>query len=84
MADNPPYGVNFTYYQANKYKSKKEIRLNQEKELEKNKKEVSTPAWNLLESEKNELTPSVWAFIYSQDGNIVKKVKAVNKVVLIG
>ena len=25
-----------------KYKSKKEIRLNQEKELEKNKKEVST------------------------------------------
>ena len=79
LADNPPYGVNFTYYQANKYKSKKEIRLNQEKELEKNKKEVSTPAWNLLESEKNELTPSVWAFIYSQDGSIVKKVKAVNK-----
>jgi len=79
LADNPPYGVNFTYYQANKYKSKKEIRLNQEKELEKNKKEVSTPTWNLLESEKNELTPSVWAFIYSQDGNIVKKVKAVNK-----
>ena len=79
LADNPPYGVNFTYYQANKYKSKKEIRLNQEKELEKNKKEVSTPTWNLLESEKNELTPSVWAFIYSQDGKIVKKVKAVNK-----
>ena len=79
LADNPPYGVNFTYYQANKYKSKKEIRLNQEKELEKNKKEVSTPAWNLLELEKNELTPSVWAFIYSQDGSIVKKVKAVNK-----
>ena len=79
LADNPPYGVNFTYYQANKYKSKKEIRLNQEKELEKNKKEVSTPTWNLLESEKNELTPSVWAFIYSQDGNIVKKVKAINK-----
>ena len=79
LADNPPYGVNFTYYQANKYKSKKEIRLNQEKELEKNKKEVSTPAWNLLESEKNELAPSVWAFIYSQDGSIVKKVKAVNK-----
>ena len=79
LADNPPYGVNFTYYQANKYKSKKEIRLNQEKELEKNKKEVSTPAWYLLESEKNELTPSVWAFIYSQDGSIVKKVKAVNK-----
>ena len=79
LADNPPYGVNFTYYQANKYKSKKEIRLNQEKELEKNKKEVSTPAWNLLESEKNELTPSVWAFIYSQDGSIVKKVKAINK-----
>tara|TARA_A100001234_G_scaffold221224_1_gene236384 strand:- start:445 stop:3690 length:3246 start_codon:yes stop_codon:yes gene_type:complete len=79
LADNPPYGVNFTYYQANKYKSKKEIRLNQEKELEKNKKEVSTPTWNLLESEKNELTPSVWAFIYSQDGKIVKKVKAINK-----
>tara|TARA_B100000941_G_scaffold66404_1_gene44295 strand:+ start:632 stop:3877 length:3246 start_codon:yes stop_codon:yes gene_type:complete len=79
LADNPPYGVNFTYYQTNKYKSKKEIRLNQEKELEKNKKEVSTPAWNLLESEKNELAPSVWAFIYSQDGSIVKKVKAVNK-----
>lgn len=79
LADNPPYGVNFTYYQANKYKSKKEIRLNQEKELEKNKKEVSTPTWNLLESEKNELTPSVWAFIYSQDGNIIKKVKAKNK-----
>ena len=79
LADNPPYGVNFTYYQANKYKSKKEIRLDQEKELEKNKKEVSTPTWNLLESEKNELTPSVWAFIYSQEGNIIKKVKAVNK-----
>jgi len=79
LADNPPYGVNFTYYQANKYKSKKEIRLDQEKELEKNKKEVSTPAWNLLESEKNELAPSVWAFIYSQEGNIIKKVKAVNK-----
>lgn len=78
VADNPPFGVEFTYYLKDNYKSKEKIRLAKEKEQEKNDNVVSVPNWNELDNEKKELKPSVWLFIYDKDGSIVKKVKAKN------
>ena len=78
VADNPPFGVEFTYYLKEKYQSKKDIRVKKEKQEEKKEIEVGVPNWEVLEAEKKEILPSVWLFIYSEKNQIVKKVKAKN------
>ena len=77
VADNPPFGVEFTYFLKEKYSSKKSKRKKEEKKLEKEDLEVTVPEWNVLEDESKELKPNVWLFIYS-DEKIVKKIKAKN------
>ena len=78
VADNPPYGVEFTYFLQEKYSSKQAMRKKEERKLEKDDLEVSVPDWKVLEDEKKEIKPKVWLFIYSND-KIIKKVKAQNK-----
>ena len=78
VADNPPYGVNFTYFLAEKYSSSKEKRISTEKNLEKENKEFGVPSWNTLDKEEIEVTPSVWLFISSKN-EIIKKIKLKNK-----
>ncbi|MGB1104831.1 MAG: glycosyl hydrolase [Crocinitomicaceae bacterium] len=78
VADNPPYGVEFTYYLAEAYKTKEAIRKEKEKEAEKAGEVVGVPEWEVLEDEKRSLEPSVWLFIYDNDGNIIRKVSATN------
>ena len=78
VAENPPYGVEFTYFLQDKYISKKGKRKKEEKKLEKENLEVTVPDWNILEDEKKELKPTIYLFIYS-DNKIIRKVKAQNK-----
>lgn len=75
VADNEKFGVNFTYYQADMYKSKEEKRKAKEKEAE---GAVGVPEWETLDEEKNEIKPSVWLFVFDKDGNVIKRVKARN------
>ena len=78
VADNPPFGVEFTYYVKDKILSQKKSRENEEKKFEKENKIIEIPDWEILESEKKEINPAIWIFIYSNN-NIIRKVKADNK-----
>ena len=78
VADNPPFGVEFTYYLNEKILSKKKIREKNEKKSEKENQIIVVPDWEILENEKKEINPAIWIFIYS-DNNIIKKLKAKNK-----
>ena len=78
IADNPDFGVNFTYYLNKKYKTKESIRKEEEKKAEENNMELSIPNWDILEEEKNELEPKLWLFIYSKDNQIIRKIIAKN------
>lgn len=78
VADNPPFGVEFTYLLKNKYASKEAERKEKEKELRKEEKEVGVPEWEVLEKEKRELKPKVWLFIKDANGKVLKKIEAKN------
>ena len=79
VAENPPFGIEFTYYLNEKYLSKKELRLKKEEKIEKAKGELEIPNWDILEEEDKEIEPSVWLFIYSDKNKIIRKIKANNK-----
>ena len=78
VADNPPAGVEFTYYIKEAVKSKKALRKEKEKEMEKNNSIVGVPSWSELDEESREVEPSVWMFIYDQSGAIVRKLEGKN------
>ncbi|MCH2032346.1 MAG: glycosyl hydrolase [Tenacibaculum sp.] len=78
VADNPPFGVEFTYYVKNNFKSKAAKRKEQEKEIEKNKGIVSVPAWSVLEDEQKEIKPKLWLFISDNDNNILRRIEVKN------
>ena len=77
VAENPPFGVEFTYYLNEKILSKKEKREKNEKKAETENDIIPIPDWESLEAEKKEIYPKIWLFIYSEK-NIIKKVKAKN------
>lgn len=78
VADNPPFGVEFTYFLKEKYTTLEDARKASEKENIKNNQDISFPGWAELEKEKNELKPNVWLFITDQSGNTVQRVLASN------
>ncbi|CAL2083148.1 VPS10 domain-containing protein [Tenacibaculum sp. 190524A05c] len=78
VADNPPFGVEFTYYVKNNYKSRAAQRAAAEKKASKNKGIVGVPEWSVLEEEKKELKPKLWLFIYDNGNNIVKRISVKN------
>ncbi len=78
VADNPPFGVEFTYYLKDSYKTKETIRKEKEKETEKAGEKVGVPEWNVLDEEKKEIPPSIWLFIYDTEGNILRKIEGKN------
>ncbi|GAB5465859.1 MAG: hypothetical protein Kapaf2KO_12950 [Candidatus Kapaibacteriales bacterium] len=78
VADNPPFGVEFTYYLKDKYKSSKEVRLEEEGQIEKNKGQISVPEWQVLENEKAELTPEIMLFIFDNENKIIRRINSNN------
>ena len=78
VAENPPFGIEFTYYLNKKYLSKEAKRIKNEQKIEKGNGNISVPNWKILEEEKVEIKPIVWLFIYSDKNKIIKKIKAQN------
>jgi hypothetical protein len=78
-ADNPPYGATFTYYLADSYKTKKQIRQETEKKLLKENKVITFPGWENVEVERTEEEPTLWLTIKDNKENVVRKIEAKNK-----
>ena len=74
IGKNPPFGANFTYYMADKIKSKRDIRKSNEK-----KGDAKFPGWDVLEQENREDGPSVVLIIKDSNGDVVNTVQGTNK-----
>lgn len=74
IAKNPPFGANFTYYMADKIKSKKDLRQEREK-----KGDAKFPGWQALEEEYREDVPSIVLIVKDANGAVVNTVDGTNK-----
>ncbi len=74
-APNPPFGAQFTYYLKEGYKTKKSVREEKEKKLNKEFKNVEFPSWNELEDERMEDSPVVWLTVKDSTGNMIRRLK---------
>jgi photosystem II stability/assembly factor-like uncharacterized protein len=72
-APNPPFGATFTYYLKDAVKTKKAVRREQEKALQREGKDVSYPSWDALKAEDREESPAVVLTIRNPEGQIVQR-----------
>jgi photosystem II stability/assembly factor-like uncharacterized protein len=75
-AENPPFGAIFTYYLKETPKSKKDIRLEKEKELRDAGKTPPYPSFAELKVEDEEEASYLMFIIKDSKGNIVRKLQA--------
>jgi photosystem II stability/assembly factor-like uncharacterized protein len=75
---NPQVGAVITYYLKDSYKSKRDMRLDGEKEAEKNKQPLKYPSFDDLRAEDNEEAPSVILTVSDTSGNIIRRLAATN------
>ncbi|WP_435625659.1 WD40/YVTN/BNR-like repeat-containing protein [Flagellimonas sp.] len=78
-AENPPYGAVFTYYLPEKLKSRKEVRKESEKNLNKQNANINFPGWDALDTETNQDKPAILLVVKDSDGNAVNTVPGTNK-----
>lgn len=78
-AENPPFGVTFTYYLKDKVKTAKDIRLAKEKPLHKEGKNIPFPGWNAVERERRQQEPVIWFTITDSNDQVVRRIKGKNK-----
>jgi len=74
-ADNPEFGVGFTYYIAESYKTKKQLRKEEEKKKFKEKQDITYPSFDELRAEDNELKSYMLFAIKDSKGELVRKYK---------
>ena len=74
-APNPPFGATFTYYIKESIKTKKELRQEKEKKLEKEGKPVPFPSDAELRAEDMEPASYLLFKIYDDSGNEVRELK---------
>ncbi len=79
VANNPPYGVEFTYFLKENFQSKEALRQKAEKKMEKDKGTIAVPDWSVLEEEKKEIAPVEYLFIYDEAGNILRRIAGKNQ-----
>lgn len=75
-AKNPEFGATFTYYLKEDIKTQKDIRREQEKEIEKKKQTLTYPSWNALRAEDDEQGPYLMFTITDAFGHIVRRLTA--------
>jgi photosystem II stability/assembly factor-like uncharacterized protein len=78
IADNPPFGAEFTYFLKESYSTKSSERKKEEKEKIKQNSAIEFPGWDVVEKENQELKPKVWLVITDVNGTIVNRVEATN------
>jgi len=82
---NPDFGATFTYYIKEVPKTKKELRLEKEKELFKEGKPIPQPTWRELQLEEKEEKSHLIFTIYDAGNNVVRQItkapsKGINQV----
>lgn len=71
-ADNPPYGVTFTAYLKEAFKSRKQKRKDAEREAEKKKQPPPYPSKDELRAEEEEEPPAVLLTVTDADGEVLR------------
>jgi len=79
VADNPPFGANFTYYLKAKYENAKAVRTEKEKTLNKNKSAIPFPGWDNLSKEKNNEAATLNLIITNSSGEVVRRIPVKNE-----
>ena len=74
-APNPPFGATFTYYLKSTIKTKKELRREKDKKLEKEEKPVPFPSNAELTAEDLEPAPYLLFKIYDENGYEIRELK---------
>ncbi len=72
-APNPPFGAVFTYYLKDSLKTKKQIRRELEKKLQKEGKDTFYPSWDGLYKEDREDKPAIILVVMDNEGNVVRR-----------
>ncbi len=72
-ADNPPFGVTFTYRLQETVKGLKDLRRQDEKKKEKAGQSVDFPGWDRLREEMREIPPGLEWVIEDSQGRIVRR-----------
>ncbi len=72
VADNPPFGAIFTYYLADGLKSRKELRREEETELEKEWRDTPFVGWEALEAERRQPDPEIVLTVHDAGGEVVR------------
>jgi photosystem II stability/assembly factor-like uncharacterized protein len=75
-AKNPAYGATITYYMKESFKTKKQIRIDEEKKAEKDEKAIIYPKMESLIAEDKEEAPYLLCKITDLDGNTIRLLKA--------
>jgi photosystem II stability/assembly factor-like uncharacterized protein len=75
---NPQVGAVITYYLKDSYKSKRDLRLEAEKEAEKNKEPAKYPTFDELRAEDQEEAPSLILTFSDTSGNVIRRLTAPN------
>lgn len=73
VAKNPEFGATFTYFLNEGYKKNKDVRKENEKQLNKDGQDVAFPGWDEVEAERQQADPKVWLTIKDKDGNVVRR-----------
>jgi photosystem II stability/assembly factor-like uncharacterized protein len=73
-AENPPYGVVFSYYLPEEILSLKAQRQKAEKELAEQGEDTPYPDWESLRKEDREEEPSVVLTVSDAEGNVIRRV----------
>ncbi|WIO73832.1 glycosyl hydrolase [Porticoccaceae bacterium LTM1] len=76
VADNPAYGVTFSYYLRDGLETLKSKRQSEEKKLQKDGKDTPYPSWEALYKEASEEAPTVWLQVSDANGNEIRRVDA--------
>ena len=77
-AENPAYGATFTYFLKDKLKTKKALRKEQEKKLNKDQSNVPFPGWATLEEENWQEKPQIVLVVKDNAGKVVNRIEGKN------
>jgi photosystem II stability/assembly factor-like uncharacterized protein len=73
-ADNPAYGVTFTWHMKDSLQTLKQKRKKKESALKARNADVPYPSWDELKAEDREVAPKVTLTIRDADGSIVNRI----------
>ena len=73
VAPNPPFGAIFTYWLKDEIKTRRERRLDREKEVAKAGGNVFYPGWDSLKVEDREEAPTILFTITDPQGHVVRR-----------